>query len=74
MKTMAKQATNRVGTVKLPDGRYTQTGRETLKELFRIHFPDSRLINVSYDGQGQLNLHICRRRMNMGDWNLARKE
>jgi hypothetical protein len=29
MRIMAKQATNRVGTVKLPDGQHTQTGKET---------------------------------------------
>jgi hypothetical protein len=39
-KIMAKQATNEVSTIKLPDGQHTQTGKETLKELFRVHFPD----------------------------------
>jgi hypothetical protein len=43
MKVMAKQATIKVSTIKLPDGKYTQTGKETLKELFRVHFPDSKL-------------------------------
>jgi hypothetical protein len=37
---MAKQVTRRVSTIKLPGGQYTQTGRETLTELFRVHFPD----------------------------------
>jgi hypothetical protein len=40
MRIMAKQPINRVGTVKLPDGQQTETGRGTLKELFRVHFPD----------------------------------
>jgi hypothetical protein len=31
---------------------------DTLKELFRVHFPDSKLNDDSYDGQGQLNLGI----------------
>jgi hypothetical protein len=30
MMIMAKQATNKVSTIKLPDGQYTQTGKETL--------------------------------------------
>jgi hypothetical protein len=73
MKVVTKQATSRVSTFKLPDGQHTQTGRETLKELFRVHFPDSWLINDSGNGQGQLNLDICRRRTNSrGDWNLVR--
>jgi hypothetical protein len=42
--------------------------------LFRVHFPDSKLIDDSYDnGQGQQNLGICKRIMNRGDWNLARR-
>jgi hypothetical protein len=49
MKIIAKQATN---TVKPSDGQCTQTGRETLKELFRVHFPESTLIDDSYDAQG----------------------
>jgi hypothetical protein len=53
MKIMAKQATNRVSTIKLPDGQYTQTEKETLKELFRVHFPHSN------EGQGQQNLDIA---------------
>jgi hypothetical protein len=48
-------------------------GKKTLKELFRVHFPDSKLIDDSYDnGQGQQNLGICERITNRGDWNLAR--
>jgi hypothetical protein len=43
-------------------------GKDTLKELFRVHFPDSKLID---DGQGQLNLGICGCITNRGDWNLA---
>jgi hypothetical protein len=48
--------------------------RRTLKELFRVHFPDSKLIDDSYDnGQGQQNLGISERITNMGDWILARR-
>jgi hypothetical protein len=60
MKIMAKQVTNKVSTIKLPNGQFTQTGKNTLEELFRVRFPDSKLIDDSYDdGQGQLNLGIC---------------
>jgi hypothetical protein len=64
VKIMAKQATNKVSTIKLPDGQHTQTGKETLKEMFRVHFPDSKLTDDSGDGQGQQNLGICERIMN----------
>jgi hypothetical protein len=33
MKIMAKQATNKVSTIKLPDKQYTQTGKEKLKRV-----------------------------------------
>jgi hypothetical protein len=73
MKIMAKQGTNKVSTVKLPDGQHTQTGKETLKELFRVHFLDSKLIDDSGDGQGLQNLGICECITNRGDWNLAKR-
>jgi hypothetical protein len=60
MKVMAKQATNQVSTIKLPDGKHTQTGKETQNELFRVHFPDSKLIDDDFDvGRGQQNLDAC---------------
>jgi hypothetical protein len=55
MKIMAKQMT----TIKLPDGQYTKTGKWTLKELIRVHVPDSKLTEDSDDGHGQQNLGIC---------------
>jgi hypothetical protein len=73
MRIIAKQATNTISNVKLPNGQQTKTGKETLKEVFRVHFPDSKLIDDSYDdGQGQHNLGICKCITNGGDWNLAR--
>jgi hypothetical protein len=72
MKIMAKQATNKVSTIKLPDGQYTQNGKGTLKKLFRVHFSDSKPIDDSGDGQGQQNLGVCGHITNRGDWNLAK--
>jgi hypothetical protein len=72
MRIMAKQATNRVSTVKLPNRHQTETGKGTLRELFRVHFPDSKLTDDSYDGQGQQNLAICELVLKRGDWNLAK--
>jgi hypothetical protein len=74
MRIIAEQATNRVSTVKLPNGQQTETRKETLEELLRVYFPDSTLIDDSYDdGQGQQNLGICERITNRGDWNLAKR-
>jgi hypothetical protein len=49
---MVKQAAYKVSTLKL-------SGKETLKEFFRVNFPDSNLIEVLDDGQRQKNLGIC---------------
>jgi hypothetical protein len=74
VRIMAKIPTSRVSTVKRPNGQQTKTGKETRKELFRVHFPDSNLVDDSYDNeQGQQNLGICERMTNRGDWNLARR-
>jgi hypothetical protein len=73
MKIMAKQATNKVSNIKLSNCQHTQTGKETLKELFRVHFPDSKLIDDSEDGQDQQNLYVCECIMKRGDWDLAKR-
>jgi hypothetical protein len=74
MKVMAQQATNKVSTIKLPDGKHIQTGKGTLKELFRVHFPESKLIDDdSDDGWGQQNLDACGHITNREDWNLAKR-
>jgi hypothetical protein len=38
MKIIAKQAAKNASTIKLPDSQCAQTGRETLKEIFGVHF------------------------------------
>jgi hypothetical protein len=43
-----------------------------LKELFRVHFPYSKLTAYSDNGHGQLNLDVFRNRTKRRDWNLAR--
>jgi hypothetical protein len=73
MKIMAKQATNKISTIKLPNCQHTQTGKETLKEVFRVHFPDSKLINESDAGQDQQNLGVCQRITNKDVWDLAKR-
>jgi hypothetical protein len=66
---MAKQVTNYVSIIKLPDGQYIQIGRKPLKEFFRVHFPGSRSTDDLDDGQGQLNLDVCGGRIGeTGTW------
>jgi hypothetical protein len=73
MKIMAKQTTKQVSIIKLHNSQHTQTGKETLKELFRVHFPNAKLSDESGDGQDQQNLSICKRITNRGDWDLAKR-
>jgi hypothetical protein len=72
MNFMAKQTTNRASAIKLPHGQCTQTGGETLTELFTVHFQESMLTDDSNDGQGQQNLVVSKCTTKSGDWNLAR--
>jgi hypothetical protein len=72
MKIMAKQATNKVSTIKLPDGQYTETRKETLKELFTVYLLSSMLTDDSNYKQGQQNLDVSRSTKNREEWNLAR--
>ena len=56
MRIMGSQFANKVESIKLPDGQYTQSGRQTLRELYRVHFPGSAGEEVTLEGQGQPNL------------------
>jgi hypothetical protein len=69
---MSKQATNKVSTIRLPNRQFTQTGKGTLSDMFRVHFPDSLLIDDLDNGQGQQNLDISRSKTNSADWDLAK--
>jgi hypothetical protein len=71
MKVMAERVTNRVSTIKIPDGQCIQTGR-TLKQLFEVHSLDSRMSDESGDCQGQPNMNVNRCQINRTDWNLSR--
>jgi hypothetical protein len=44
VRVTANQGTNTVSTVMLSKGQQTKTGEGMLKELFRVHFPDAKLI------------------------------
>jgi hypothetical protein len=72
MKIMSKQATNKVSTIRLPNRQFTQMGKETLSELFRVHFPDSLLTDDLDNGPGHQNLDTSRGRTNRADWDLAK--
>jgi hypothetical protein len=45
-----------VESVKLPHHQHTQSGKETLMELYRLHFPVSAREEVTLEGQGQPKL------------------
>jgi hypothetical protein len=70
MRVMAKQATNKVSTIKLLDGKYKHAGEGTLKELFRVHCPASKLIDDLGDERGKreqeiLYRHFCSKGRNI---------
>jgi hypothetical protein len=56
MRIMANQSANKVDSIKLPNGRHTQAGIETLRKLYRAHFPGSAAGETTKLRQGQPNL------------------
>jgi hypothetical protein len=57
---IASQSANTVKSIKLLDGQYGQSEKQTLRELYRVHFPGSAGKEVTLEGQGQPKLSICR--------------
>jgi hypothetical protein len=68
---MDSHLTNRVESVKLPDHQYTQSGKETLMELYRLHFSRSAGEEVTLEGQGQPNLRALAGQSEK--WKLSKK-
>jgi hypothetical protein len=66
---MASQLDNRVESIKLLDGQYTQSGQEAFRELYRVHFPGSAEEDVTLEGQGQPNLRVFA--VHREDWELS---
>ena len=56
--------------VKLPDGRYTQLGTHTLRELYGIHFIGSAGVEVTLEGHGQPQLTAFA--AHSEDWELSK--
>ena len=40
MKSLVNDPFSRIGLLKLPSGRYTESAEESLKHLLEVHFPD----------------------------------
>jgi len=71
MRIMVSQSAKRVESVKLSDHQYTQSGKETLMELYRLHFPRSAGEEVTLEGQGQPNLRAFAGQSK--NWKLSKK-
>jgi len=63
MGIMGSQSANRVESVKLPDHQYTQSGKGTLMELYKLHFPRSAGEAVTLEGQGQPSTRWSKQKM-----------
>jgi hypothetical protein len=60
-----------VGSIKLPEGQHKQSGKETLTELYRIHFPGSAGVEVTLEGHRQPNLRAFA--VHTENWELSKK-
>jgi hypothetical protein len=52
MRIMASQLANRMGSIKPPDGRHTQSWKWTLEKRYRAHFPKSQRGEENTKGRG----------------------
>lgn len=69
---MAKDKAEGLSTIKLPDGKFTDTGEGTLKQLFKVHFPGSKVLNQTGIEQESSNTIGTKYRTNRDDWLLAK--
>jgi hypothetical protein len=70
MTIMASQLANRMESIKLSDGQYTQSRKEALRELYRVHFPGC-AEEVTLKGQGQTNPRAFAAQRE--EWELSKK-
>jgi len=70
MRIMASQLANRVESIKPHDGQYTQSGKETLREVHRVPFPGSAgEVTLYWEWQANLKAFAA----HMEDWELSKK-
>jgi hypothetical protein len=55
-RTLSKDEQSAIGSIQLDNGDYTTTEKETLEELFRVHFPGSEIILEPFGGWNDLEL------------------
>ena len=68
MKFMAKDRNCGLNTVKLSNGNFSNSGSETLAEMTRVHFPNSRVVT---DSTCPINLPTINYRKDK--WTIAKK-
>jgi hypothetical protein len=56
IRVLTGQSDNRVAPIKLSDGPCSQSGKDTLRQLNRAHFPQSAGVEITLKGQRQQNL------------------
>jgi hypothetical protein len=57
---MNKSNHNKINSRRLPDGSYTKSGKETLVEFSRIHFPDCIMFEELSEEMSGLEEYRCR--------------
>jgi hypothetical protein len=71
MRIMTNLSASKLGSIKLPNGCHTQAGIETLRELYRVHFPGAAAGEAIVLRQGQPNLGTFT--AHREDWELSKR-
>ncbi len=72
-KILSKNDSPVISNLETSDGKYTNSGSDTLKELFRVHFPGSTIIEEPHRGCQNQDLNAPFKRANRDDWTVAKK-
>jgi hypothetical protein len=72
---ISKDEQSTIGSIQLENGDYTTTEKETLEELFRVHFPGSKIILEPSGGWNGLELEFPKWKGSRGGgaWTGARR-
>ena len=71
-KILSKDEQSAIGSIQLENGDYT-TEKETLEELFRVHFYGSEIILEPFGGWNGLELEFLKWKGYRGDWAVSKR-
>lgn len=70
---LSKENSKAPATIKLPSGSYTKSGKETIEELWRVHFPGSIVVDNAFGNWDGLAPEGPNHRASRADWTVSKR-